>query len=74
MHTVRKDTENLFIQQVDIQAAQYIPIIMLNMRFIVFCCYFGSSRFTHILQAYFTGTGAIVWLPQCQWSNHEGYG
>ena len=28
----------------------------------------------HILQGYFTGTGAIIWLPQCQWSNPEGYG
>ena len=30
--------------------------------------------FTHILQGYFTGTGAIVQLPQYQWSNPEGYG
>ena len=30
--------------------------------------------FTHIPQGYFTGTGAIRWLPQCQWSNSEGYG
>ena len=22
----------------------------------------------------FTGTGAIIWLPQCQWSNPQGYG
>ena len=29
---------------------------------------------THILQGCFTGTGAIVWLPQCQWSNSEGHG
>ena len=29
--------------------------------------------FTHILQSYFTDTGAIIWLPQCQWSNPEGY-
>ena len=28
----------------------------------------------HILQGCFTGTGAIMWLPQCQWSNPEGYG
>ena len=27
-----------------------------------------------ILQDYFTGTGAILWLPQCQWSNPERYG
>ena len=33
--------------------------------------------FIYILQGYFTGTGAIVWLPvwlpQCQWSNPEKY-
>ena len=33
-----------------------------------------SVDFIHILQGYFTGTGAIIWLPQCQWSNLEGYG
>ena len=27
-----------------------------------------SGLFTHILQGYFTGPGAILWLPQCQWS------
>ena len=30
--------------------------------------------FTHILQGYFTGTGEIMWLPQYQWRNPEGYG
>ena len=28
---------------------------------------------THILQGYFTGTGAVIWLPQCQWHNPEEY-
>ena len=32
------------------------------------------AAFTHILQDYFTGTVAIIWLPQCQWSNPEIYG
>ena len=27
----------------------------------------------HILQGCFTCTGAIIWLPQCKWSNPEGY-
>ena len=31
------------------------------------------DTFTHILQDYFTGTGAIA-LPQCQWSIPEEYG
>ena len=30
--------------------------------------------FTHVLQGYFNDTGAIIWLPQRQWSNPEGYG
>ena len=29
---------------------------------------------THILQGCFTGTGAIIWLPQCQWNNPEYMG
>ena len=32
------------------------------------------NQFTHIFQASFTGTGAIIWLPQCQWSNPEECG
>ena len=27
-----------------------------------------------ILQGCFSDTGAIFWLPQCQWNNYEGYG
>ena len=30
--------------------------------------------FTHILQGCITDTGALLWLPQCQWSNPELYG
>ena len=30
--------------------------------------------FIHIHQGCFAGTGAIVRLPQCQWSNPDGYG
>ena len=30
-----------------------------------------QSMFTSIPQGYYTGTGAIVGLPQCQWSNPE---
>ena len=29
--------------------------------------------FIHIHQGYFAGTGAIVRLPQCQWSKPDGY-
>ena len=31
-----------------------------------------TCSFTHILQGNFTGTGAILGLPQCQWNNPEG--
>ena len=27
--------------------------------------------FTHILQGYFTGTGAVVWLTQCRWTTSD---
>ena len=30
--------------------------------------------FIHINQGCFAGTGAIVRLPQCQWSKRDGYG
>ena len=41
--------------------------------FVVFCCGLIWTDFTHFLQGYFTGTGAIIGLPQCQWSNPEEY-
>ena len=42
----------------------------------VVCCVFVCLvmvDFIHILQGYLTGTGAIIWLPQCQWSNPDRY-
>ena len=33
-----------------------------------------TDCFIHILQVCFTGTGAIIRLPRCQWSNPEKYG
>ena len=50
--------------------------------FVFLCCVLvmiiaiadSKYLFTHILQGSFTGTGAIIWLPQCQWGNPEGYG
>ena len=41
--------------------------------YIVFCYGCVMTDLTHILQGYFTGTGAILGLPQCQWSNPEEY-
>ena len=32
---------------------------------IVLCCVYIQDDFTHIHQGCFTGTGAIIWLPQC---------
>ena len=46
----------------------------LNSCFVVFCCGSVTNVFNRILQGCFTGTGAIIGLPQCQWSNPEGYG
>ena len=35
----------------------------------VLCRSFALYNLPIILQGYFTGTGAIRWLPQCQWRN-----
>ena len=35
---------------------------------------FSHEVFIHIHQSCFAGTGAIVRLPQCQWSKPDGYG
>ena len=43
-------------------------------QFALYCCGLVLGDMTHNLQGYFTGTGAIMWLPQCQWRNPEGYG
>ena len=55
---------------------EYIPWIMhmFNFAWMCFCCNLVSIRFTHILQGCSTGTGAIIGLPQCWWSNPEDYG
>ena len=34
----------------------------------------SHELFIHIYQGCFAGTGAIVRLPQCQWSKPDGYG
>ena len=34
----------------------------------------SNEVFIHIYQGCFAGTGAIVRLPQCQWSKPDGYG
>ena len=47
---------------------QYIPR---NMHTVLLC--FALLWF-HIHQGCFAGTGAIVRLPQCQWSKPDGYG
>ena len=36
------------------------------------CCGLTLVDFNYIHQDYFTGTGAIIWLPQGQWNNPEG--
>ena len=53
--------------------AQHIPIIIHTLR-VLFCGCFVHTDYTHILQGCFTGTGAIIWLPQCQWTHPEGCG
>ena len=50
---------------------QYIPR---NMHTVLSFIMNSREVFIHIHQDCFAGTGAIVRLPQCQWSNPDGYG
>ena len=53
--------------------SKYIPSFIHRCLCYTLCSVSVHFVFTHILQGYFTGTGAILGLPQCQWSNHEEY-
>ena len=53
---------------------QYYKYIPWKYTWFALCLGSVSTDFTHILQGYFTGTGAIGRFPQCQWSNPEGHG
>ena len=59
---------------------QYIPRNMHTFCCALLCCGYAivHNEFTwsiyHIHQGCFAGTGAIVRLPQCQWSKPDGYG
>ena len=50
---------------------KYVPRLVL--------CYFCvfkvslSEEYSHILQGYFIGTGAIIWFTQYKWDNPVGY-
>ena len=58
-------------------ALQYIPRNMHTVLFVVVMQSFimnSHEVFIHIHQGCFPGTGAIVRLPQCQWSKPDGYG
>ena len=66
---------------VSVAHIQYIPRNM-HKGFVVLCfivvmqSFIMNSHevFIHIHQGCFAGTGAIVRLPQCQWSKPDGYG
>ena len=42
-----------------------------GLHFIFFCDCLFMFYFPHNHKGYFTGNGAILLLPQCQWSNPE---
>ena len=66
------------------EPSQYIQYIPRNMQTGLLCFCFvvvmqsfimnSHEVFIHIHQGCFAGTGAIVRLPQCQWSKPDGYG
>ena len=44
-----------------------------SLHFVLICCGLAQIHFIHVLQGFFTGTWAIIWLPKCQWRNPEEY-
>ena len=49
--------------------------VVLSFVVVMQSCIMNSHEvFIHIHQGCFAGTGAIVRLPQCQWSKPDGYG
>ena len=65
----------IFDWQMDVLEKQFIIISNTSHKLYTWlCCGLVLIQYTHILQGYFTGTGAIIGLPQCQWRNPEGYG
>ena len=57
-----------------VNAYIHVCVYIWYLCFVVLCNGLLCIRLIHILQGYFTGTGAIIWLPQCLWSNTEEYG
>ena len=69
---VNLGTRSRFVQyiQIDIQLNMFCFVSLWSYyQFLVNSC----DNFIDILCGYFTSTGTIMQLPQCQWSSHEGY-
>ena len=58
----------------EIIAVFHSAIAMVLFRYAYITILARCDSFTSSLQGFFTGSGAIIWLPQCQWKNPEEYG
>ena len=61
-------------ENISLNTKKYIKKSVCESHFVVFCSSLEQIDFPPILQDSFTSTGAIIRLPQCQWSNPERYG
>ena len=81
MTTLKQSTTKLCACGMDCTAYTVYPKKYAH-GFVVLCFVVGRQSFImnshevfiHIHQGCFAGTGAIVRLPQCQWSKPDGYG
>ena len=72
-------TSSRYKYQCEWSTIQYIPrkmhMVLLCFAVVMQSFIMNSHEvFIHIHQGCFAGTGAIVRLPQCQWSKPDGYG
>ena len=67
---------NLFIDAYTVYPKKYAHGFVVLCFVVVMQSFIMNSHevFIHIHQGCFAGTGAIVRLPQCQWSKPDGYG
>ena len=75
-HFVQVSSTETHWWQINIDTGTVYPKKYAHGFVVVMQSFIMNSRevFIHIHQGCFAGTGAIVRLPQCQWSKPDGYG
>ena len=72
----KRSSHITFLCRVTVYLKKYAHVFVVLCFVVVMQSFIMNSHevFIHINQGCFAGTGAIVRLPQCQWSKPDGYG